>query len=86
VTHLVIPNVDEALTLRLREQAARHGRSMEAEALRIIERALSRQPSTIAKKKLGAAMQELFAPLGGVEFPDLRDRTARPHKPISFDE
>lgn len=80
---LLIRNLDDATKQQLRERAARHGRSMEAEVRAIIDRALS-EAAPKENKKFGTMMRELFEPLGGVEFPDVRDRT--PHKPISFDE
>lgn len=87
VTHLVIHDVDEATQQRLRERAARHGRSVDAELREILKRVLQDeaelQASPRPKKKLGSAIREIFEPLGGVDLPDVRDRT--PHKPISFD-
>lgn len=80
LTELLIRDLDDETTQQLRLLADRHGRSLEAEARAIIERALLPRP----KKKLGSAIREIFEPLGGVELPDVRDRT--PHKPISFEE
>ena len=77
---LLIRNLDEGTKQRLRERAARHGRSMEAEVRAIIDAALRSGP----KKKIGSAIPEIFEPLGGVHLPDVRDRT--PHKPLVFEE
>lgn len=70
------PDRDETATLtirrlapevkdRLRRRAARHGRSMEAEAREILKQALAARPET--GEDLYAAIRRRFAPLGGVE-------------------
>jgi plasmid stability protein len=87
LTELLIRDLDDETTQQLRALADRHGRSMEAEVRAIIERALSGELSPRPKKKkLGTAMREIFAPLGGVELPDVRRHPSLPHKPISFEE
>ena len=40
MTELTIPEINQSLILRLREQASRHGRAAEAEARVILENAL----------------------------------------------
>jgi plasmid stability protein len=63
---LTIRNVDAAVKERLRLLAARHGRSMEAEARTILSEAVSTvrdQP----EPNLAEAIQRRFAPLGGVD-------------------
>lgn len=50
---------------RLRQRAARHGRSMEAEAREILKQVLAARPET--GEQLYAAIRRRFAPLGGVE-------------------
>ena len=86
MTELVIRDLKDETARQLRLLADRHGRSLEAEALALIERALQAEPMSRPKKKLGTAMREIFAPLGGVELPDVRHRPSLPHKPISFEE
>jgi plasmid stability protein len=66
---LTIRNLDETLKARLRVQAAIHGRSMEDEARDILRTALSREPAQ--PSNLAASIRKRFAPLGGVELPDL---------------
>jgi plasmid stability protein len=44
MTSLTIRNLDPEVKQRLREQAARHGRSMEAEARHLIAASVSRAP------------------------------------------
>ena len=66
---ITIRNLDEALKARLRVQAAVHGRSMEDEARDILRVALNREPAPPAN--LAAAIRARFAPLGGVELPEV---------------
>ena len=66
---ITIRNLDERLKARLRVQAATHGRSMEDEARDILRTALVREPAQ--PSNLAAAIRKRFAPLGGVELPDV---------------
>jgi plasmid stability protein len=79
---ITIRNLDDALKSRLRIQAAVHGRSMEDEARDILRSALSREPTR--KGGLAAAIRARFAPLGGVELPDVVREAMR--APPEFDE
>ena len=47
MSQLLIPDVAESLLQQLRERAARHGRSIEAEARGILENALRPDPAKI---------------------------------------
>jgi antitoxin FitA len=69
MTSITIRNLDEPLKARLRVQAAIHGRSMEEEARNILRSALSRSPARPAN--LAASIRARFAPLGGVELPEI---------------
>jgi len=69
MTSITIRNLDEPLKARLRVQAAIHGRSMEEEARNILRSALSRSPARPAN--LAASIRARFAPLGGVELPEV---------------
>lgn len=82
MAQLIVRNLDEALKRRLRERAARHGRSMEAETREILRAALLRPVDE--PQNLAILFIDLFGTDSGIELPDLRDR--RPHEPISFDE
>jgi plasmid stability protein len=62
---MTIRNIDDQLKVRLRMQAARHGRSMEDEARDILRTALSTEPEGGAS--LYEAIRALVEPLGGVE-------------------
>lgn len=66
---ITIRNLDEPLKTRLRIQAAMHGRSMEDEARDILRTALNRQQ--VPPTNLAAAIRARFAPLGGVELPEV---------------
>ena len=69
-----IRNLDERVKERLRVRAARHGRSMEAEARAILTDAVSEPGEATG---LFPAILDRFAELGGVEL-DLPPRAARP--------
>jgi antitoxin FitA len=82
MSSITIRNLDPALKERLRVRAAEHGRSMEAEARRILRAALSGAERPRASN-LYERIHARFAPLGGVELelpPREPDR-----KPPSFD-
>ena len=63
---LTIRNVDAAVKERLRVRAARHGRSMEAEARTILSDAVAAEPDK-SEPNLAEAIRRRFAPLGGVD-------------------
>jgi plasmid stability protein len=78
---ITIRNLDEPLKAQLRIQAATHGRSMEDEARHILLSALNREPPLPAN--LAKAIRARFAPLGGVELPEVPREPMR--EPPSFD-
>jgi plasmid stability protein len=61
---LSIPNLDETVKQRLLLRAARHGRSMEAEARAILTEAVQ-EPATSAG--MFTALLDRFGTLGGVD-------------------
>jgi plasmid stability protein len=72
---LSIRNLDESVRRRLQSRAARHGRSMEAEAREILTEAV-REPADSAG--LFTAILDRFAALGGVDLElPARDEPAR---------
>lgn len=75
---LTIRNIDEQTKRLLREQAARHDRSMEEEARRILRSAVRPRPA--GDKPMGDLLVEISRP--GIELPDVRDRS--PHEPIAL--
>ena len=82
MSSITIRNLDSAIKERLRVRAAEHGRSMEAEARRILTAALSG-----AQRPKGSNLYERiharFAPIGGVELELPPREPAR--EPPSFD-
>ncbi len=63
---ITIRNLDSALKERLRVRAAQHGQSMEAEARRILQTALTPQGAPPVRH-LYDRVRARFAPLGGVD-------------------
>jgi plasmid stability protein len=63
---LTIRKVDAAVKERLRLRAARHGRSMEAEARTILSEAVAADRDQ-PEPNLAEAIRRRFAPLGGVD-------------------
>ena len=61
---LTIRNLDNQLKSRLRQQAASHGRSMEAEARSILAQALT---GKVAPRNLAVAIHQRFAALDADE-------------------
>lgn len=69
---LMIRNLDEKVKRRLRLQAARHGRSMEEEARRILAAGL--QPRRPAIDNVADAIRRIVEPIGGVDLEPLPRR------------
>ena len=65
MANLTIRKIDPAVKERLRVRAARHGRSMEEEARRILSEACASEPPP--PKNAYEAIRRHFEPLGGVE-------------------
>ncbi|HQT61485.1 MULTISPECIES: FitA-like ribbon-helix-helix domain-containing protein [Acidiphilium] len=63
---LTIRNIDAAVKERLRVRAAEHGHSMEAEARRILQTALTKDASR-SGRSLAERIHARFAALGGVD-------------------
>ena len=72
---LTIRDLDEELRARLRVNAARHGRSMEAEVREILREALTRPA---AADHLGTRIRQRFATVGGGAELELPPRTDSP--------
>ncbi len=62
---IAIRKLDDEVKKRLRIRAAENGRSMEEEARIILREAVDLEAPP--EKGLGAALQELFRPFGGLE-------------------
>lgn len=72
---LTIRNIDDAIKTGLRVQAARHGRSMEEEARRILAQALQ---GAQAEMPLGSRLRQHFAGVGELDIPPRRPARAAP--------
>jgi len=70
---LTIPPLDSATFGLLRQRALRQGRTIEQEALLILQDALGTGPQPPSRRDLGSRIQAHFAHLGGVEL-DLSER------------
>jgi plasmid stability protein len=75
---LTIRNVDAGVKERLRVRAARHGRSMEAEARSILSEAVAGDRNE-PEPNLAEAIRRRFAPLGGAD-------DIEPHPPVVVGE
>ena len=64
---LTIRNIDATVKERLRIRAAQHGHSMEAEARRILQTALTKGIPTASGRGLAERIHARFAVLGGVD-------------------
>ena len=78
---ITIHHLDEATKARLRARAAKHGRSMEAEARDILKEGLAVQGDS---QNLADAIHARFALLGGLELPEIPRGPMR--DPPTFDE
>ena len=77
MAQLVVRNLDDDVKRRLRERAARHGRSMEEEVREILRAATVRDDAS-PPEPLGTRIARRFAGLGlADELPELRGQTAR---------
>ena len=76
---ITIRNLDDDVKALLRVQAARHGRSMEEEARRILREAVGRPgPADLVE-----SVRSRFEPLGGIELELPQREPAR--EPPTFD-
>ena len=84
---ITVRNLDEDVQQRLRQRAARHGRSPEEEVRDILRAALEPEEAleqeTAPATGLGTAIHELFKPFGGVELDIPPREPAR--EPPTFD-
>ena len=79
MSSITIRKLDPAVKERLRVRAARHGRSMEAEARRILQSALSASDAP-PPRSLYDRIHQRFARLGGVDL-ELPPRDEAPEPP-----
>jgi len=67
MANITIRGIDDDLKQRLRQRAAAHGRSMEAEARGILEDALGTRSPASLSGNLADAIRAIVEPLGGIE-------------------
>jgi plasmid stability protein len=82
VASITIRRLDDAVKAKLQVRAARHGRSMEAEAREILKAGL--REKDVPRHNLGTAIRRYFEPFGGVEL-DIPPREVG-RQPPKFDE
>lgn len=75
MTSILLNNIDETTHARLRVRAAARNRSMEDEARDILRSVLGAEEAQPVH--LGTAIHEIFAPLGGVELPEIQREPMR---------
>jgi toxin FitB len=64
---ITIPDFDDDLNHRLKQRAAAHGQSMQAEARDILRDVLGTKQSAVGPANLYEAIRAIVEPLGGVE-------------------
>ena len=69
MTSITIDNLDERLAAGLRARAEKHGRTLEQEAILILQKEIPQQETARpeSSKSLAEEIRALFADLGGVE-------------------
>jgi plasmid stability protein len=67
LTTLTIPDVDDALKLRLEARAGLHGKSIEAEARDILSEVLGEPEPEPCPNNLNAAIRNIVEPIGGID-------------------
>jgi antitoxin FitA len=80
---LTIRNIDDVTKAELRLQAARHGRSMEEEARRILAGALKDTGEKTASVAFGTSLRQHFAGLGDLTIPPRQ--LSRPAPDLALD-
>jgi len=73
--NLLIRNLDDRVKSKIRVRAARHGRSMEEEARRLLTTAVQRSPAN--EGGFGTAVRRRFASLGSMKLERLPRETMR---------
>jgi plasmid stability protein len=82
---IVVRNIDDHLKARLRQQAARHGRSMEAEAREILRRAVEGGQERQEDESLGDLIREFFGPEHGFDFEPYLPQREPMREPPTFE-
>jgi plasmid stability protein len=80
---LTIHHLDDATKARLRIRAQQHGRSVQAEAREILERAVAEDKPVRVPGNLADRIRKLVEPFGGFEIPEIEREP--PLDPPTFD-
>ena len=67
MTDITITDIDDELGQRLKQRAAQHGQSMQAEARDILQDALGVKQPAAVPDNLYEAIRAIVEPLGGIE-------------------
>ncbi len=67
MTDITIRDIADDLKQRLKQRAAMHGHSMEAEARDILQDALATEPPAAVPGNLAEAIRAIVEPFGGIE-------------------
>lgn len=78
---ITIRNIDKSLKERLRVRAAQHGRSMEEEVRSILKETFATE-SVRPEKGLADIVRVRFAPINGIELPEIPREPLR--TPVDF--
>ena len=79
---LTIRNIDPDLKRKIKQLAATHDRSMEAEAHELLKRAAF---AVTPQKNIGQAIRDAVLAVGGIDL-DIPPRTEMPRDPPNFEE
>jgi plasmid stability protein len=79
---LTIRQLDEEVKKQLRLRAAYHGRSMEAEARRILTEAVL--PTKIDSQGLATQIQQIINDVGSIELPTIERTQNTQREPVDF--
>jgi plasmid stability protein len=80
---LTIHHLDDATKARLQVRAQQHGRSLQAEAREILQRAVAEDKPARVPGNLADRIRELVEPFGGFELPEIKREP--PRDPPTFD-
>jgi plasmid stability protein len=80
---LTIHHLDESTKARLRVRAQQHGRSVQAEAREILERAVAEDKPARVPGNLADRIRARVEPFGGFELPEIQREL--PRDPPTFD-
>jgi plasmid stability protein len=75
MTQITLKNLDPKLTQHLQQRAQQNGRTLEAEITAILASVLNSSAPT--EPNLAIAIQQRFAEVGGVEFPEIPRESVR---------